>query len=143
MSRFHAVIYIRHDLEHPDKQEALCLRHAETLGLQVVALCHNPRDCHALMHTGAAGVVVSATDDAALEAIVSEAGGRLEVARPARGNGRIRREVAGLVQRMDGIGLTSGQMSKILDMPTTEIRRAMSILGIAHRPGRHRDRSGR
>lgn len=137
-----AIIYINHDQPHPDKQEALTLRHAEAVGLHVVALCANPAACAAVVRSGGAAVVVVAVEDPGLDELVRAAGGRVEVARPAAAPGRVRRGLVGIVQRMVCRGMDTGDIAEILDVDTGEIRRIRRTLDKRRRPGRRGDRGG-
>lgn len=128
-----AVIYIDHNQPHPDKQEAAALKHAEELGLQVVALCTAVPACAAVVRGGAAEVVVAALDPGEqFVRDVGSAGGSVTVARCAR-----RREppraMGDLAQRMHRQGLVPRQIAAVLDVTTGRIREALRRAGIRPR----------
>lgn len=128
-----AVIYIDHDRPHPDKQEAMALRHAEELGLRVVALCTAPPACVGVVRSGAAEVVVAALDpgDEFIRG-VGQVGGTVVVARcarrrePPRGYGE-------LAERMHSQGLVPRQIAAVLEVTTGRIREVLRRAGIRPR----------
>lgn len=128
-----AIIYIDHNRPHPDRQEAVALRHAEELGLRVVSLCTALSACLAVVRCGAAEVVVAALDpgDEFVRG-VGEAGGTVAVARESR-----RREpprgYGDLAGRMHRQGLLPRQIAAVLDVTTGRIREALRRAGIRPR----------
>lgn len=140
-----AAVCVRLDLPHPDKQQTACFRYAERRGLTVTALCFWPEDCVRLVRAGAVDVVIVAIEDAALDVLVAESSGRLDVALPRAAGGDAgpgHRDLAGLIRRMARRRMSVEQIADILQMPVAEVRRTVYLLGTRPRPGRGGHRGG-
>lgn len=123
-----AAILILMDRPHPDKQEALAL--AAAVQFTVVALCYHWRDCLSLVVGKHIKAVVCAVDpgEDARDAI-EQAGAELVVARETRR----RRNINGLAERMYKRGIDTQEISQILQVAVSDVRRSLWKAGLRRR----------
>lgn len=129
-----SAILILLDRPAPDRQETVAAAFAVANDLRIVARCLHLDDALALLVLHSISIVVCALDPGpeALSRIVAH-GGTLRVAR-ADPVPRARREVAQLAVRMYRSGIDTQEISKILEVTSTEVRRSLFRANVRRRP---------
>lgn len=116
-----AAILVQLDAPHVAKQQVLCLEYALANKLQAIAVCHQAYEALSMVMAGTVAVVISAIDPGgSLAADLERFGGRLCVVRESR---RRRPDADIMVERMYARGLTTVEISAILEEPPEEVRR--------------------
>lgn len=117
-----AAIFIRPDGAPKARQQEACLQYCERHKYHVVSICPELPDCVGLIEDRHVHVIVTAYNgnDAHVERMVRQAGGRLEYVRPPRKTRRM--EPDDVILQMHERGADVPTISHLLDTPTREIR---------------------
>jgi hypothetical protein len=118
-----AAALILADRPHPDKQVLLAHATAAAEQLRLITRCYRWEDCLALLLAGMIEAVVCAIDPGQDVRAALEHSGRVVVARETQG--RARRDVDQLMERMYQRGIDTQEISAILQLDTREVRRSL------------------